>query len=64
MLKKRHFTFRYRLPFYLYDFKVNFKRRFGRKAIKRGYRAFNNKSPAFKLGTAVGIGLLLGLSID
>ncbi len=32
---KMPFNFRCRLPFYLYDFKVKFKRRYGRKAIKR-----------------------------
>lgn len=32
---KPAFSFRLRLPFYLYDFKVKFKRRYGRKAIKR-----------------------------
>ena len=32
---KLPFNFRCRLPFYLYDFKVKFKRRYGRKAIKR-----------------------------
>ncbi|HQR60084.1 MAG TPA: lipopolysaccharide kinase InaA family protein [Methylophilaceae bacterium] len=31
----RRFGWRQRLPFYLYDFKVSFKRNFGRKAIKR-----------------------------
>lgn len=43
MLKRKHFTLRYRVPFYLYDFKVNFKRRYGRKAIKRLWRKLNNK---------------------
>lgn len=43
MLKRKHFTFRYRVPFYLYDFKVNFKRRYGRKAIKKAWRKFKNK---------------------
>ncbi|WP_438971576.1 lipopolysaccharide kinase InaA family protein [Methylophaga sp.] len=43
MLKRKHFTLRYRLPFYLYDFKVNFKRRYGRKAIKKTWRKFRNK---------------------
>lgn len=32
---KLPFNFRCRVPFYLYDFKVKFKRRYGRKAIKR-----------------------------
>lgn len=32
---QKTFSWRYRLPFYLYDFKVNFKRRYGRRAIKR-----------------------------
>ena len=31
----RRFTWCQRLPFYLYDFKVSLKRRFGRKAFKR-----------------------------
>lgn len=43
MLKKKHFTLRYRIPFYLYDFKVNFKRRYGRKAIRNAWRKFNNR---------------------
>jgi tRNA A-37 threonylcarbamoyl transferase component Bud32 len=38
MLKKKRFTLRYRVPFYLYDFKVNFKRRYGRKAIMKAWR--------------------------
>lgn len=32
---KRPFSFRYRLPFYLYDLKVGLKRRVGRKGIKK-----------------------------
>lgn len=43
MLKRKSFTWRYRLPFYLYDYKVNFKRRYGRKAIKRWWQSFRNK---------------------
>jgi len=35
---KLPFNFRCRLPFYLYDFKVKFKRRYGRKAIKRLFK--------------------------
>lgn len=35
MRKSKNFTFPYRLPFYLYDFKVNCKRKYGRKGIKR-----------------------------
>lgn len=31
----KRFNWRCRLPFYLYDFKVAFKRRYGRRAIKR-----------------------------
>lgn len=38
MLKPKTFSWRLRLPFYLYDFKVNFKRRYGRRAIKRWWR--------------------------
>lgn len=39
MLKAQAFTWRLRLPFYLYDFKVNFKRRYGRRAIARWWRS-------------------------
>lgn len=35
----RAFNWRCRLPFYLYDFKVTFKRRYGRKAITRLMRS-------------------------
>lgn len=34
-LKPKTFDWRYRQNFYLYDFKANFKRNYGRKAIKR-----------------------------
>jgi tRNA A-37 threonylcarbamoyl transferase component Bud32 len=43
MLKPKTFTARRRLPFYLYDFKVNFKRRYGRKAIQRWWQAIRQK---------------------
>jgi hypothetical protein len=43
MLKPQTFNWRLRLPFYLYDFKVNFKRRYGRKAIKRLWRKLSKK---------------------
>lgn len=43
MLKPQTFSWRLRLPFYLYDFKVNFKRRYGRKAIKRLWRKLSKK---------------------
>ncbi|MDX1573380.1 MAG: lipopolysaccharide kinase InaA family protein [Methylophaga sp.] len=33
------FNWRMKLPFYLYDFKVNFKRKYGRKAIRRWWQA-------------------------
>lgn len=36
--KPQKLTFRNLLPFYLYDFKVSFKRRFGRKAVRRIWR--------------------------
>lgn len=42
MPKSKRFNWRYRLPFYLYDFKVNFKRRYGRKAIKRLWGRLKN----------------------
>ena len=32
------FNWRMKLPFYLYDFKVNFKRKYGRKAIRRWWQ--------------------------
>lgn len=35
MRKSKNFTFTYRIPFYLYDIKVNFKRKYGRRAIKK-----------------------------
>ncbi|ODN67086.1 lipopolysaccharide kinase InaA family protein [Methylophaga muralis] len=38
------FNFRCRLPFYLYDFKVKFKRRYGRKAIKRLFNRLKSSS--------------------
>ena len=44
MLKPQPFSWRYRLPFYLYDFKVNFKRRYGRKAIKRLWQRMTKPS--------------------
>jgi hypothetical protein len=31
----KSFDLKLRMPFYLYDFKVNFKRTFGRKGIKK-----------------------------
>lgn len=34
------FTFKIKLPFYLYDFKVAFKRKFGRKGIRKLVRSF------------------------
>ncbi|MDT8310347.1 MAG: lipopolysaccharide kinase InaA family protein [Methylophaga sp.] len=33
------FSWRMKLPFYLYDYKVNFKRKYGRKAIRRWWQA-------------------------
>lgn len=39
MLKAQSFSWRLRVPFYLYDFKVNFKRRYGRRAIARWWRS-------------------------
>jgi len=41
---KLPFNFRCRVPFYLYDFKVKFKRRYGRKAIKRLVNRLRGKS--------------------
>lgn len=41
---QRSFNWRCRLPFYLYDFKVTFKRRYGRKAITRLMRSLFNRS--------------------
>ena len=41
---KLPFNFRCRVPFYLYDFKVRFKRRYGRKAIKRLINRLRSKS--------------------
>lgn len=41
---KLSFNFRCRVPFYLYDFKVKFKRRYGRKAIKRLFNKWRSKS--------------------
>jgi len=38
----RKFTFKTKLSFYLYDFKVAFKRKFGRKGIKKLIRKFKN----------------------
>jgi hypothetical protein len=43
MLKPKTFNWRRRLPFYLYDYKVNFKRRYGRKAIKRWWQNWRSK---------------------
>lgn len=43
---KRSFSFRYRLPFYLYDAKVWLKRRIGRKGIKKMIHWFKQKSKA------------------
>jgi len=40
----KQFTWRYRLPFHLYDAKVGFKRKFGRKAITRLFKPKNNRS--------------------
>lgn len=40
---QNQFIWRYRLPFYLYDFKVVFKRRYGRKAITRLFRSIFNR---------------------
>lgn len=34
----KSFNWRLKLPFYLYDFKVNFKRKYGRKAIRRWWQ--------------------------
>ncbi|GAB4300617.1 MAG: hypothetical protein Kow0083_12460 [Methylophaga sp.] len=42
MPKSKRFSWRHRLPFYLYDFKVNLKRRYGRKAIKRLWGRLRN----------------------
>lgn len=39
---RRKFSFRIKLAFYLYDFKVHFKRRFGRKGIKKLIKKFRN----------------------
>ncbi len=44
MRKPKTFIWRYRLPFYLYDFKVNFKRRYGRKAIKRLWKRMTKQA--------------------
>ena len=41
MRKSKNFTFTYKVPFYLYDFKVSMKRKFGRKAIKRLFKKIN-----------------------
>jgi hypothetical protein len=38
----KSFNWRMRLPFYLYDFKVDFKRKYGRKAIRRWWQARNH----------------------
>ncbi|PPC92734.1 MAG: hypothetical protein CTY33_10630 [Methylotenera sp.] len=43
---KRSFSFKYRLPFYLYDAKVWLKRRIGRKGIKKMIHWFKQKSKA------------------
>ncbi len=39
----KRFNWRMKLPFYLYDFKVNFKRKYGRKAIRRWWQARQQK---------------------
>jgi tRNA A-37 threonylcarbamoyl transferase component Bud32 len=39
LLKPKSFNWRLRVPFYLFDFKANFKRRYGRKAIKRWWKS-------------------------
>jgi hypothetical protein len=46
-LSKRgdRFSFKYRLPFYLYDLKVGLKRRIGRKGIKKLVKRFKTKTP-------------------
>ncbi|HET8807165.1 MAG TPA: lipopolysaccharide kinase InaA family protein, partial [Methylophaga sp.] len=38
------FNWRMKLPFYLYDCKVNFKRKYGRKAIRRWWQARKQQS--------------------
>jgi tRNA A-37 threonylcarbamoyl transferase component Bud32 len=43
MLKPKPFSWRLRVPFHLYDFKANFKRRYGRKAIKRAWKNWRSK---------------------
>lgn len=40
----RKVSFSIRLPFYLYDFKVAFKRKYGRKGIKKLIKKFKNAS--------------------
>ncbi len=39
---RRKFSFRIKLAFYLYDFKVNFKRTYGRKGIKKLIKKLRN----------------------
>jgi hypothetical protein len=39
----KSFNLKLRMPFYLYDFKVNFKRTFGRKGIKKIKQFFIKK---------------------
>ena len=41
----RHFTFKYKLPFYLYDLKVGLKRRVGRKGFKKLMKRFKRTNP-------------------
>ena len=38
----KKFNWRKKIPFYLYDFKVNFKRKYGRKAIRKWWQGRKN----------------------
>lgn len=53
------FSLRYRLPFYLYDFKVGLKRRIGRKAIRRGWHRLSALPLSARIALGVALALLL-----
>ena len=45
LAEPKQFTAKFRRPFHLYDFKVNMKRRYGRRAIKRLWQRLSGKTP-------------------
>jgi len=61
MRKSKNFTFTYRLPFYLYDYKVNFKRKYGRKAIKRLSKRIGEINKSIKVAALLSFGVIVML---